>query len=311
MFGSALIVFSNGKSMSAVHLRGVWALALCLVFGITTISHAQLVKRLTQQNVQPVFEGWERNSDGTFNFVFGYMNRNYEEQPDVPIGASNNIEPGGPDQGQPTYFYPRRQQFVFKVRVPADWGEKRLIWTVTLHGRTDRANAWLNPEYELTSIVWSQNRGGAASDAAVAQVNEPPSIKVEGELQRTASVGEELSLDAFAIDDGHPKPSPPRIPRVESPAAARSRAAIRDTPQTQAVVKPSRQGMSVTWVHYRGPGDVTFKPMNQLLGKDGRTTTTITFSEPGTHVIRAYADDGVYTTPADVTVVVKPRSSQR
>ena len=26
----------------------------------------------------------------------------------MPIGADNTIEPGGPDQGQPTHFYPRR-----------------------------------------------------------------------------------------------------------------------------------------------------------------------------------------------------------
>ena len=35
------------------------------------------------QNVQPVFEGWERNGDGSFNMLFGYLNRNYEEQNDA------------------------------------------------------------------------------------------------------------------------------------------------------------------------------------------------------------------------------------
>jgi hypothetical protein len=56
------------------------------------------------QNVVPVFEGWERNPDGSFNFVFGYFNRNYEETLDVLVGPDNNVEPGGPDQGQPTFF---------------------------------------------------------------------------------------------------------------------------------------------------------------------------------------------------------------
>ena len=37
------------------------------------------------QNVAPVFEGWEQNSDGTFTMVFGYMNRNYEEMPEIPL----------------------------------------------------------------------------------------------------------------------------------------------------------------------------------------------------------------------------------
>jgi len=82
------------------------------------------VRYAVGQNVAPVFEGWERNADGSFNFVFGYMNRNYEEEVDVPVGDGNFLEPGQPDQGQPAHFYPRRQQFVFKVRVPKDWGKR-------------------------------------------------------------------------------------------------------------------------------------------------------------------------------------------
>src|SRR5580704_1505996 len=74
------------------------------------------------QDVVPVYEGWERNPDGSFSMVFGYMNRNYEEQMDIPVGPNNKIEPGPPDQGQPEHFYRRRQQFVFKVKVPKDWG---------------------------------------------------------------------------------------------------------------------------------------------------------------------------------------------
>ena len=69
------------------------------------------------QNVVPVFEGWERNPD-LFNFVFGYFNRNHEESLDVLVGPDNNIEPGGPDQGQPTFFAPARQKFLFRVKVP-------------------------------------------------------------------------------------------------------------------------------------------------------------------------------------------------
>ena len=90
------------------------------------------------QNVVPVFEGWERNPDGSFNFVFGYFNRNYEESLDVLVGPDNNIEPGGPDQGQPTFFAPARQKFLFRVKVPKDWPiTKRLVWTLTVRGKTE------------------------------------------------------------------------------------------------------------------------------------------------------------------------------
>jgi hypothetical protein len=37
------------------------------------------------QNIAPVYEGWEQNADGSFNLVFGYMNRNWEEEIDVPL----------------------------------------------------------------------------------------------------------------------------------------------------------------------------------------------------------------------------------
>jgi hypothetical protein len=50
------------------------------------------------QDVVPVFEGWERNADGTINMVFGYMNRNYEEEVDIPVGPDNMIAPGLVDQ---------------------------------------------------------------------------------------------------------------------------------------------------------------------------------------------------------------------
>src|SRR5262245_15133188 len=59
------------------------------------------------QDITPAFDGWEANPDGTFNLAFGYFNRNWDEELDIPIGPNNNVEPGGPDQGQPTHFYPR------------------------------------------------------------------------------------------------------------------------------------------------------------------------------------------------------------
>src|SRR5205809_779814 len=118
----------------------------------------------TGQDVVPVFEGWERNPDGSFNMVFGYMNRNYEEQPEIPVGPNNNISPGPADQGQPTHFYPRRQQSLFKVRVPADFGKKESVWTVTRNGQTEKAYATLMLEEQLTDVVISENRGGLAND---------------------------------------------------------------------------------------------------------------------------------------------------
>ena len=46
------------------------------------------------QNLQPVFEGWEQNADGSFNMVFGYLNRNYEEHLRHPGGAGQPLRAG-------------------------------------------------------------------------------------------------------------------------------------------------------------------------------------------------------------------------
>ena len=51
------------------------------------------VRHYSGDNVAPVFEGWEKNADGSFNLVFGYLNRNYEEEPEIPIGDANNFVP--------------------------------------------------------------------------------------------------------------------------------------------------------------------------------------------------------------------------
>jgi hypothetical protein len=77
----------------------------------------------------------------------------------------------------------------------------------------------------------------------------------------------------------------------------------RDRPNTQAIVKPSRKGLAVTWTQWRGPGSLNFEPMSDVV-KDGKLSTTVAFPDPGTYVIRAYADDGVIAVPADVTIVV-------
>ena len=89
-------------------------LAGCLAAG------AQLVqlRHWSGQGIAPVFEGFDANPDGSFNLWFGYMNRNYEEEPDVAIGPENFFEPGAADRGQPAHFLIRRQKDVFKVIVP-------------------------------------------------------------------------------------------------------------------------------------------------------------------------------------------------
>ena len=92
---------------------------------------------------------------------FGYLNRNAEEDLDVPVGPDNNVDNGNPDQGQPTHFYAGRRWCVFKVIVPKDWPvEKRLVWTLTNRGRTNQSKGWLQPEWEIDKLLISANAAG-------------------------------------------------------------------------------------------------------------------------------------------------------
>src|SRR5262249_2016829 len=81
-----------------------------LVLGVGSLTPigGQSVYYSRGQNIAPAFEGWEQQADGTFDMIFGYLNRNLDQSFHIPVGPNNNIEPGGPDHGQPTYFLPTR-----------------------------------------------------------------------------------------------------------------------------------------------------------------------------------------------------------
>ncbi len=137
------------------------------------------VAQATGQNIAAVYEGWEQNPDGSYNLLFGYFNRNWEEEIDVAIGPDNAIEPGGPDQGQPTHFQPRRNRFVFKVRVPEDFGDREVVWTLTSHGKTERAYATLHPDYSVDDQVIMNNNGAGGGGGGAYNVlgNKPPVLE--------------------------------------------------------------------------------------------------------------------------------------
>ena len=291
------------------------------------------IQKAAGQNIVPVYEGWERNADGSFNMVFGYMNRNYEEQLDIPIGSDNSISPGPADQGQPTHFYRRRQQFVFKVRVPKDWGQKDLVWTLTSRGSTDKAYGSLLPIWELGNLVYQENRGGLGVMTWPEEPNEPPSVEMVGSSQLSVTLPETLTLTVDVSDDGHPKPRVRRagaanVVRDSDGAVATgqgrgggsaSAEPVKESPLSQAVVKldPGVR-LGVTWVLYRGPAPVEFEPTHVAVAKlpaagveakvehlEGKATTKVTFTQTGTYRLRCYADDSVLITPLDVSVTVQ------
>lgn len=225
------------------------------------------------QSVTAAFEGWFANPDGTFSILFGYFNRNFKEELDIPIGPENRIEPGGPDQGQPTHFLPRRQWGVFTVTVPKDFGAKKLTWTLVANGKTTQVPAGLDPLWEVAPFKDATNNTppylGFAQSGPFANGPHGPSTAL------TAAVQTPLLLTIWVADDANVIPGATR-------------------PRTPAVV--------LSWSKYRGPGAVTFGsdkpaietadvPAPGVVAFSGKASTTATFSEPGEYILRVVAND--------------------
>ena len=287
----------------------VLAVALAV---ITLLSGSAQESFSTGQNIAPAYEGWEKNADGSFNLVFGYFNRNWEEEIDAPFGPANTIEPGGPDRGQPTHFLPRRNRFVFRIRVPADFGTKEIVWTLTTNGKTERAYGTLKADYFIDDDVIMANNGAAGMGGTDPRLkgNKPPSLKVDAVATRTLKVGETITLAATATDDGIPRsrPMPPLNPGVAS-----------------RFTVDSATGLRLSWFVYRGKGRVVFDPVQTKVWEDtrdranspwsygwrtppvppeGKWVVRATFMEAGSYVLRCQAHDGGLATTEDIAFVV-------
>jgi hypothetical protein len=287
------------------------------------------------QNVSPAYEGWEQNADGSFNFLFGYMNRNWDEEINVPVGPENDIEPGGPDQGQPTRFLPRRNRFVFRVRVAADFGNREMIWTLATKGKIEKAFATLRPDYFVNDIVMASETGalGAGTSSPEIRANKRPVVTLDQKQPHTVQLGEPLALTAFVVDDGVPKPRGRNLvgsggAARDAPAAAEARGINRAyTPPTRVTVGKT-VGLHLSWFVFRGPGKVQFDPpqvkvwedtrtganspwaplwVPPPVPRDGRWVAQATFDTAGTYILRALADDGALLGYRDLVVTVTER----
>ena len=299
-------------------------------------ARAQRLSYSSGQNISPGYEGWEVDADGSRWFVFGYMNRNWDEEPDIPVGPANAITPGAADRGQPTHFLPRRNRFVFRVPIPEDFGQDdEMVWTLTVNGVTERAYASLRPDYIMDPLLRASEHGaiGAGTSDPIIRANVAPTLQVEGSLARTVRVGEKLTLVAMARDDGVPESR-----RRKALERRRLRAASEDrrrgdqrrfgdrrwSPHYRGTVS-SETGLRVSWFVYRGEGSVMFNPpqikvwedtrtganspwapawVNPDLPEDGQWLTTVSFEEPGEYILRCLASDGALQVDSDITVTV-------
>ena len=296
-----------------------WAVAGTVVLSVAVLGAQTRFTYSSGQSISPAYEGWMPNADGSFSMYFGYMNTNWLEEFDIPAGPANDIEPGGPDQGQPTHFYPRRSPFLFTIRVPKDFGTKELTWTITSNGRTEKAYASLKTDYQIDNQVISTEVGGDfGSLRDELRTNVPPELKVVGEKKRTVKVGEPLSLVALAGDpdnlparrDGRPQPRSangevPPMPANPSPATGSGRAggaqaanpALLIYRPPTSLVPSSGPGLRFSWIVYRGKAAaVTFTPDQMKAWTDTRSYANSPWSPP--YTIPLPPPDGKWTAQA-------------
>jgi hypothetical protein len=259
--------------------RTVW-IALSVVVTSCALLFAQTLPlepvHESGASITGAFEGWFKNTDGSFSLLLGYFNRNSKQDVDLPIGQDNRIDPGGPDQGQPTHFLTGRQWGMFVVKVPADFGKNKLTWTIAANGQNLVIPASLHPDYEISPLM----------EAAVG--NTPPVLRFDENgpraqgpagmtVERSAKVGMPLSLTVWVQDDAKLTTSSGAPPRNLGPP------------------------VTLRWSKFRGPGAVTFSKVRPELEKlaggtpgvpfSGKSTITATFSAPGEYVLHLALND--------------------
>ena len=231
--------------------------------------------RESGQSVTGAFEGWYRSPDGAFTLLVGYFNRNTKQTLDIPIGPNNRIEPGGPDQGQPTHFLPRRQWGVFTITVPKDFGNKRLTWTLVANGHTTSIPMHLDPLWVVepfkdaalgnTPPVLKFEQGGAAYQGPPSGISRSFTTPMSVPLPLTVSVNDD-------------RIRPPEALARQGGAGGRG--------------GPPPPPVTISWSKFRGAGAVTFDndkpPVDEA---DGKASTTATFREPGEYILRAQIND--------------------
>jgi len=276
-------------------------LAAAVVTIVGALAHAQIpptyipdIKFATGRSIVPYLEGWIKNPDETCDFVFGYFNRNTEEELAIAPGPPNSVMPDGPDRGQPTYFLTRRQPRIFRVRVAKDWGDRSIIWSITANGVTEKVVSKLLPAEEINEHMMIAN-GNNIMRFGEEDLNQPPAVQIAAIGDVTA--GAAVTLSATVTDDGLPKPRAPSAPRPTAPPS-------RFQSQRNTTTGNTPLGLRLTWLEYRGPAKVTFET-NPIRVAGGKAVTIARFAAPGTYTLIAVANDGRLSTRQDVTVMVK------
>jgi len=229
------------------------------------------------ESVTGAFEGWYQVADGSYDILAGYFNRNLKQSLDIPIGPNNKIEPGGPDMGQPTHFTPGRMWGSFIIKVPKDFGDKRLNWTLVANGKTTVIPLHIGTLWEISPFI--EASGNTPPFLRFSATGEPA---LQGptplETSLDAAVGVPLALTTWAADD------------MKTGAGTGTNGRRKGTP------------VNVYWDEFRGPRTVIFandhpavEDTDWKTPKDvpfrAKAATTATFSQAGDYILHVTVND--------------------
>ena len=230
--------------------------------------------RPSGQPVIPFFDGWIPNEDGSHDLCFAYFNLNLEEELHIPLGPDNFIEPAEFDGGQPTHFHAvppgyRRYYCAFTVNVPPDFGDQRVVWTLTVRGQSYSVPGHTERREYLLEDLYHRSEDAIAPWLRFLEPVESEAARGRSGVSvgpATAVVGNPLTL-TISVTDAEPQPTG-------------------DEPRS----------FEVLWYKHRGPaGEVGFaEPSIELEKGEPTATTTATFSEPGDYVLRVAALNGSF-----------------
>ncbi len=155
-----------------------------------------------------------------------------------------------------------------------------------------------NPPGTLTS-TWTQKSGpGTTTFANASSAATTATFSTNGTyvLQLAGSDGTTTNTATVTITvnpDPGPTVSAGSAQSVNYPNGVPLAGSVTETPLPQGTT------LSSTWTQFSGPGSTTFANVSS-------TTSTATFSQPGTYVLQLSGTDGITTNTSKVTITVNP-----